>query len=433
MAGMTLPLAAYLTVSHLAGPAMRLLLARRARRGKEDPARLGERRGLDAGTRGASPVVWMHGASVGETQALLALIVALQARRPDLGGVLTTGTVTAGRMATAGVPPGFVHRYAPLDVWPWVARFLDGWRPDLAVRIDSEIWPATLELLGRRRTPVVLVNARLSANATRGWLRVPATARHVFGHLSAVAAQDDASAARFAAVGVPPSRLSMGGALKAAIVAPTADAGVLASLKAAIGRRPVWLAASTHAPEEALALATHVRAAAALPGLLTLIAPRHPERGAAIAAEAAALGLRVARRSSGEEPAGVDVYVTDTLGEMGLWYRLAPFAFIGGSLAPKGGHNPYEPAALGVALAVGPDTANFRDAYAALDMADAVKRVGDADALAAALTAAIDPAGRITPVGDAAAAAARHALAPDPAPMARAVDLVLHHLPGRSA
>lgn len=426
---MTLPLAGYRLVSTLAGPLLRVLLRRRAHRGKEDPARLAERRGLGPVERSRGPVLWLHAASVGEARALLTLIGALQARRPDLGGVLTTGTLTAGRMVAEALPQRFVHRYAPLDVQPWVARFLDGWRPDLAVRIDSEIWPTTLALLAQRRIPVVLVNARLSARSVKGWRRFPATAREVFGLLTAVAAQDAESAARFAAFGVTGTRLVEGGSLKAAAAPPLADPAALAVLRAAVDGRPVWLAASTHAPEESLALAAHGHAAGRLPGLLTIIAPRHPDRGPAIAAEATGLGLRVARRGAGQGPEGADVYVADTLGEMGLWYRLAPFAFIGGSIAPMGGHNPYEPAALGVALAAGPENGSFGDAYAALDAASAVMRVSDADGLATALVSGLGVDGRLTPVGAATAAAAGLALAPDPAPLARAVDLVLRHLP----
>ena len=426
---MTLPLALYRVASRLAGGPLRLLLAVRARRGKEDPARLSERRGLGQAPRPAGPVLWLHGASVGETQALLALMAALKERRPDLGGVLTTGTVTAGRLVEGRLPEGFVHRYAPLDVWPWVARFLDRWRPDLSVRIDSEIWPATLTLLARRRVPVVMVNARLSARSLGGWQRLPATARRVFGMLTAVAAQDEASASRFAALGVVPARLVHGGALKAAAEPPSADPAALAVLRAGLAGRPVWLAASTHPPEEAMALGAHKAVAGGYPGLLTLIAPRHPDRGPEIAAAATALGLRVARRGAGEPVGNAEVFVADTLGEMGLWYRLAPFAFIGGSVAPLGGHNPYEPAALGVALAAGPDTANFGEAYAALDRAGAVARINDAASLAAALTAALAPDGQLTAAGHAAALAGQGALAVDPAPLVRAVELVLAHLP----
>lgn len=420
----------YLAASRLAGPVLRLLLARRARRGKEDPARLAERRGHVAADRPPGPLLWLHGASVGETTALLALIDALRTAQPGLGFVLTTGTLTAGKMLTGRLPQDVSHAYAPLDVVPWVRRFLDGWRPDLAVRIDSEIWPATLSLLAARGIPVVLVNARMSAASLRGWQRLPRLGRHLAGLFAGVAAQDAESAARLAAFGVPPGRLTVGGALKAAAASPAADPEALAALRDSIGARPVWLAASTHAPEESLALSAHAQATARMPDLLTLIVPRHPERGATVAAEAAARGLPVARRSSGQQPGGVAVYVADTMGEMGLWYRLVPFAFIGGSVAPMGGHNPYEPAALGVALAAGPQTFNFADAYAALDAAEAVVRTADATALGAAVIAALDPAGRPTAAATAAAARARAALAPDPLPMARAVALVLRNLPG---
>jgi 3-deoxy-D-manno-octulosonic-acid transferase len=423
-----LPLRVYAAAAWLARPVLRLLLLRRVARGKEEADRLAEREGFGPVARGRGPVLWLHGASVGETLALVALIGALRVQRPDLGGVVTTGTVTAARLVGPRLPMGFVHRYAPLDAGPWVARFLDAWRPDLAVRIDSEIWPVTLGLMARRGVPVVLVNGRISAASARRWAWLPRSARYVMAAHVAIAAQDSASLERFAALGAPRDRLSLPGALKAAMDPPEADPVALAAVRRAIGARPVWLAASTHAPEESLALAAHK--AAAMPGLVTLIAPRHPERGAAIAAEARAAGLRTARRAAGEDPAGADVYVADTLGEMGLWYRLAPFAFIGGSVAPMGGHNPYEPAALGVGLAAGGDTRNFAEAYGALAAAGALATAEDAAALAAALVAALDPAGGLRPEAAAAAARGRAALAPDPEPLARAAALVLRHLPG---
>lgn len=424
-----LSLRLYRGASRLAGPALRLLLARRAARGKEDPARLAERYGGGEDVRPDGPVLWLHGASVGEALALLALLDAVRAARPGLGGVLTTGTLASARLVAPRLPPGFVHRFAPLDVVPWVARFIDRWQPDLAVRIDSEIWPATLSLLAERGVATVLVNARLSEGSAQRWARLPGLARHLLRGFTAIAAQDVETRDRLAALGADPSALGVGGALKAAVAPPAADAAVLRGLRDAIGSRPVWLAASTHPPEEGLALDAHARAAPSRPGLLTLIAPRHPDRGEAVAAEAAARGLRVERRSAGQGPEGAEVYVADTLGEMGLWYRLAPFAFVGGSVAPMGGHNPYEPAALGVALAAGPSTQNFAEAYRALAAADALCAVGDGAALGQALLDALTPEGALTPAAAAAAGRGRVALATDPGPLAAATALVLRHLP----
>ena len=531
-------LACYLAASQLAAPLARLLLARRAARGKEDKARLGERMGRPGLPRPDGPLVWLHGASVGEALAALALIARMGAARPGLQFLLTTGTLTSARMVAPLMPPTARHQFAPLDAWAFVTRFLAHWRPDLAARIDSELWPATLVATAQAATrraahgrarraargdaqgsgigearaaggadvqaaarvdvsgaggadvvvaggvgvsgaggadvsgaaradvsgaggvgvsvaggadvvvaggdgaarraardpagawrgaPLALVNGRISARSQRGWAWAPGMARALMARFSLILAQDAASAARFMALGADPARVRVGGALKAAAPPPAADPEALASVRAAAGARPVWVAASTHAPEEALALAAHAQSA--IPGLLTIIAPRHPERGAAVAALARGAGLTVTRRSAGQGIDGAAVHVADTLGEMGLWYRLAPFAFIGGSVAEIGGHNPYEPAALGAALAHGPHVANFADAYAALD--GAARRVTDAGELAAALVWALAPGGGLTPQAAAAARAGAAALAPDTDALDAAAASLLALLDGR--
>jgi 3-deoxy-D-manno-octulosonic-acid transferase len=421
-------LALYLGLSRLAAPAARALLRRRLARGKEDPARVAERTGVPSAPRPPGPLVWLHGASVGEGLAALDLARRLAATRPGLGLLLTTGTVTSAKLLAGRLPPGAAHQYAPLDALPFLDRFLDHWRPDVAARVDSELWPATIWATARSGARLALVNARVSEGAARGWSRVPGLSAALLGRFDAVLAQDAAAAARLRAIGVDPARLSVGGALKGGAPPPDADPAALAALRAATAGRPVWLAASTHAPEEALALSAHAAAAPALPGLLTVIAPRHPDRGPAVAAQAQAAGLSVTRRGAGEGPGAAAVYVADTLGEMGLWYRLAPFAFVGGTVAPMGGHNPYEPAALGVALAHGPSVHAFADAYAALG--GAAFPAADAPALADALRACLAPGGGPTPEGAARAAAARAALAPDERPAERATAALLALLPG---
>lgn len=415
---MSLALGLYRAASRLAAPAARALLRNRVLRDKEDPARISERMGLASVARPDGRLAWLHGASVGEGLAALAVAERLAAARPGLSVLLTTGTLSSAALLSGRMGPGMVHQFAPLDVAPWVRRFLDHWRPDLSVRVDSELWPESL-LAARTRAPVALVNGRISARSARRWGRAPAMARRLMAGFDLVLAQDQDSAARFRALGAADVRI--GGALKASAPPPAADPVALAALRAAVAGRPVWLAASTHPGEETVALAAH--RAAAIPGLLTIIAPRHPGRGGEVAALSAAAGLRATLRSTGAGPMGADVYVADTLGEMGLWYRLAPFAFIGGSIADRGGHNPYEPAALGVALAHGPHIANFADAYAALEgVADSVS---DAAGLADAIVRAVDPAGGASARGAAAGQAALAALAADPAPLDNAAEALL--------
>ncbi len=307
----------------LAAPGLRLLLWHRLRRGKEMAGRLAERCGIDATPRPAGRLLWLHAASVGETVSILPVLAALGAQAPALTVLLTTGTVTSARLLAhrleAGLEEQVLHRFVPLDVPGWVARFLDHWRPDAAGFVESELWPNLLFACRRRGVPVMLVNARMSARSLAGWRRVPGFARAVLGCFARVQARSPTDAARLAALGAP--RVSAPGDLKFAAPPLPVDAVELARLQAALDGRPVWLAASTHPGEEAAVFATHRALAPAHPGLLTILVPRHPERGAAIAGAAGDVPLH--RRSAGEAPPAQGVWLADTLGELGLWYRLA--------------------------------------------------------------------------------------------------------------
>ncbi len=387
------PLALYRGVTTLAAPVLRLMLARRVRRGKEIADRLPERRGIDATPRPAGRLLWLHAASVGESVAILPVLCALP---DDLAVLLTTGTVTsatllARRLPELGLAGRVVHRFVPLDVPAWTGRFLDHWRPDAAALVESEIWPNLIAGCARRGIPLALVNARLSPRSHAAWCRVPGLARMVFGSFDRVMARAAEDAARLHALGAPAAVLE--GNLKYAAPALPHDAGELARLRALLADRPVWLAASTHAGEDAPIRAVHERLAARFPGLLTIIVPRHPERGAEVAA---VVGSAVRRRALGEDPPeGAGIWVADTLGELGLFYRLAPIVFVGRSLGAAGGQNPLEPARLGAAVAVGPAVANFADIVPALVAAGAVRQVADIDGLAGFVAEMlVDPARR---------------------------------------
>lgn len=380
-------LGAWSVAAALAAPGLRWHLRRRAARGREEAARLAEREGHGA-ARPAGRLLWLHGASVGEARSLLPLLDALAAQAPELRFLVTTGTVTSAAAFPTWLAPELApriqHRYAPLDVPGWVARFLDGWRPDAAVRVESELWPNTLAACRARGIPVVLVNGRLSARSAGRWRRLaPRTARRLLGGFAAVIPRSAEDALRFETLGV--TRLAPPGDLKWAAAPLPAEAGALAALRAAVGARPVFLAASTHPGEEAVALAAAGLLRAALPGLLTILAPRHPERGA----ELAALAPGAARRSAGALPDAGPVHIADTLGELGLFYRLAGAALVGGSLVPRGGQNPLEPARLGCPVLFGPHMENFAEAAAALLAAGGAVRVAGADA--GALAAALGP------------------------------------------
>lgn len=381
------------------------MLRRRAARGKEVASRLPEREGIDPTPRPAGRLIWLHAASVGESQSILPVLSALHGQAPDASILLTTGTATSAALLADQLPRlglgRVLHRFVPLDVPAWAARFLDHWRPDAAGFVESELWPNLLAGCRARGIPTMLVNARMSARSLRGWQRAPGFARQVVGAFDQVQAQSEADAAHLRLLGA--RHVSAPGNLKLAAPPLRADPAELARLRALIGDRPVWLAASTHPGEEDAAGAVHRALAAAHPGLLTVVAPRHPERGAAVAA-----ALGAPRRAAGQDP-GAGIWVVDTLGELGLLYRLAPLAFVGRSLMGQGGQNPLEPARLGCAIAVGPHTANFAEAVQALEAAGALTRVADADGLARWVDGMLRDPQRLRAAGAAACAAAQGA------------------------
>jgi len=487
---MTSPaLALYLAVSRLAGPIAGPLLRRRLARGREDAARLGERLGQAGLPRPEGRLVWLHGASVGEATSALPLVTALAGR--GLAVLVTTGTVTAAERMSALLPEGVLHQFVPVDTAMAVRGFLDHWQPDLAILMESELWPRLVTETAHRRIPMALVNARLSERSFRRWRLLPGMARELFSGFSTILTQDEASAARISDLG---GTAQHAGNLKAMVELPECDRQELDAIRELLGGRRLWLAASTHEGEEEAIIAAHRALSAAsggapadgaapaggrkgeagsaqaeqeaaavavsaggMPGIamnagdvpgsraaravqdragksadtdrfmetglpndamaagisvdsdasslasgtrptqivpesgtkpLLILAPRHPERSREIAELLVRAGLSFARRSAGEMPeSGTDVWLADTLGEMGLWYRLAPIAFIGGSLVEVGGHTPFEPISLGAAVLHGPHVANFAPAYAALDGAGGAMGLSSPVELAAALRA----------------------------------------------
>jgi 3-deoxy-D-manno-octulosonic-acid transferase len=379
---------AYRLATRVLGPVAPLILARRVAGGKEDAARLGERWGRTDQARGAGPLIWLHAASVGESLSLLPVMERLLARLDRAQVLVTTGTVTSAHLLARRLPSGRArHQFLPLDHPAAVARFLDHWRPDLALWVESEFWPNLLLETHRRGIPMALLNGRLSARSARGWQRAPGLIRALLGCFDLVLAQDEAQAGRLARLGAAAAESV--GDLKAASAVPEAPAAELAQLKAQIGRRPVWLAASTHEGEETLVAAAHRALRPQFPQLLTLLAPRHPARADRIAAALAEAGFAVTRRSAAPALAeSVEIHLVDTMGELGLFYRLAPVVLVAGSLlAPgtTGGHNPLEAAQLGCAVLFGPDTQNCQASAEALERAGGAIRLAGAEALAPVL------------------------------------------------
>jgi 3-deoxy-D-manno-octulosonic-acid transferase len=375
---MTLPLAVWAGLTQISRPALRVMLRRRAGRGKEIALRLPEREAIDGTARPEGRLIWLHAASLGETVSILPVLSAL-AREPGLI-LLTTGTVTsqrllAQRLPDLGLAERVIHRFIPLDVPAWGARFLDHWRPDAAGFVESEIWPNILGAAARRGIPLMLINGRLSARSLARWRMAPRTARLILGWFAMIHPQSTSDGDRFALLGS--TRVMPAGNLKLAAPPLPVDHQALSHLSSLIGG-PAWVAASLHRGEDEPVLAAHRRLAATHPGLLTIVVPRHPERGEAIAA----LAGGAPRRSLGQPPPrGGGVWVVDTVGELGLIYRLAPLAFVGGSLVPHGGQNPAEPARLGRAVAVGPHTENFADMVTLLGGGGVLAEVAGGQAL----------------------------------------------------
>ena len=377
-------------------------LAQRRKRGKEDPIRLRERRGIASAARPQGPLVWIHAASIGEATAALGLIERLLSSRPGLAILVTTGTVTSARLLESRLPERARHQFVPADLPHWVARFLDHWHPDLALWVESELWPNLVLATRARGIPMVLVNARLSARSYRRWQRWPGLIGPMLSTFDLCLAQDEQQTERFRSLGA--RHVAMVGDLKSAAVPLPFDRSELLQLRIGIGQRPVWLAASTHAGEEEIAARVHYGLMAKFAGLLTIVVPRHPVRADTIATMLSARGVRVARRARGEPVTrDTDVYLADTIGELGLFYRLAEIAFIGGSLVAKGGHNPLEAARLDCAILHGPDMSNCAGMAAALAAAGASETVTDAETLAHSVAALL--ADRQLRTGRAAAAA----------------------------
>ena len=378
---LTAPLRAYRIFSVAMTPLTPLLLARRLRRGKEHRLRMPERRGISVMARPPGQLIWLHGASVGELISVLPLIERIRAR--EINVLVTSGTVTSGGLAEQRLPRDVIHQFVPLDVPMYVRRFLDHWQPDLALFAESDLWPNIIIESARRGVPMILVNGRLSDNSFRRWRYLPVTISNLLARLDLCLARTPADARRLSELGA--THVVTTGDLKLDVPAPPADRGKLADLNAAIGGRPVIAAASTHAGEETAVIDAHRRLRASFPSLLTIIVPRHPERGVGVESIARAAGLKTKLRTRRELPdATTDIYVADTVGELGIIYRLSPIVFVGGSLVKRGGQNPIEPAKLGAAILHGPHVWNFTEIYTALDQAHGAKTITDASKLTAA-------------------------------------------------
>ncbi|MEM7766298.1 MAG: glycosyltransferase N-terminal domain-containing protein [Pseudomonadota bacterium] len=358
---MTPLLRLYRAVTTLAAPLVPLYLRHRARRSKEDPARRHERLARALPPRPPGRLVWLHGASVGESLMLHGFALRLRDAEPDLTFLFTSQTLTAATLVGDQLSAPDRQQFAPFDTPGAAARFIAHWRPDAGLFAESEIWPNLLLECQRAHIPMALVNARSTRKSLDGWARRKAAAQHLYGAFATIIAADQTTGEGLSAILDRP--IPMPGNLKAALAPPASDGALPAFL---LDGQPVLLAASTHAGEERLIHRAWTGLPTPRPHLV--IAPRHPERAAAIRAELEAEGATIAQRSRGDIGANGTVYLADTLGEMGLWYRAASLVYLGGGhTAGIGGHNPMEPLRCGKPVISGPDLFNFNTVAPALE------------------------------------------------------------------
>lgn len=377
-------IALYRGFTWIAAPLIRRYLDKRLAAGREDAARFDERVGIASIDRPTGPLVWIHAASVGESLSMLTLVKRLRQQRPETSVLMTSGTVTSAALLAERLPDGVIHQYVPVDRVPWVRRFLDHWQPDLVLWVESEFWPSLLSEIKRRNVPAILLNARMSAKSWRGWRRAPWIIRKLLGCFDICLAQTELDAERLIDLGAP--HVACPGNLKFAADPLPAPADALAVLESAIAARPRWLAFSTHPGEEEILAESHRRLTKNLPDLLTIIAPRHPARGTEIASTLRGSGLEVSQRSLGDDlNRDTAILLADTMGELGLFFRLTDIAFVGGTLVPHGGQNPIEPARLGCAIIHGPHMQNFLTIESELKGAGASDTVNTAEELARAV------------------------------------------------
>ena len=374
-------LRAYRGLTSAGLPIINLLLQRRVKQGKENVSRIEERRGLASEKRPDGPLLWIHAASLGETQSILSLIDRLSSDRPSLNILMTTGTVTSADLIRDRKPKKTIHQFMPVDRITWIRRFLNHWKPDLVIWVESEFWPNLLLETKARNTPIVLLNARISERSYKRWKQAQNSAELLMSCFSIILAQDNLVSKRLQSLGAKDVR-TMGNLKTEALPLP-ANASELLVLQDEIGTRPVWLAASTHESEEFVAGEVHKSLVKTVPQILTIIVPRHPQRAENIYKELSKNGLIISRRSLKESiTEDVDIYLVDSTGELGLFYRIAQIVFIGGSLIPHGGQNLLEAALLNCAILHGPHMDNFIDIAEELEKANACIKINDAKDLA---------------------------------------------------
>lgn len=376
----------YCSATRLIAPLAYRSVSRKLRAQGVAPSRIRERQGHASLPRPKGTLIWFHAASVGESLSVLTLIARMGERLRGAGFLITSGTATSAALIAKRMPPRCRHQFAPLDAPGPVRRFLHHWQPGAGIFVESELWPLMLVRGHAAGTRLALLNARLSEKSVQSWRKRPASARFILDQFDLLLTQNRQTADNFLAMGADPARVEVGSNLKSTSAPLPVDGDTLAQLQSDLQGRPVWIASSTHPGEEAVVLAAHRALLADHPDLSLLLIPRHPERGDEVAALIDAAGFTQARRSVGQrQRPDTQVYLADTLGETGTWYALSPIVFLGGSLKPVGGHNPFEPALAGAAVITGPHVTNFSETYDPLIALGGAVTVADAPALTGAV------------------------------------------------
>ena len=372
----------YRIATELGAPFIRLYLKQRVAEGKEDKIRFAERKGKSITPRPVGRLIWVHAASMGESLSVLPLIESLLETDDLLHVLLTTGTVSSAEFISDKLPKRTLHQFVPVDRVTYVRRFLDHWKPDMALWVESEFWPNLITETKMCGTPMILVNGRISPKSFAGWQRARTIIARLLQHFELCLGQTKEDTERLRQLGAKSYKCV--GNLKFSVPPLPVQTKELVRMQQDINGRPRWLAASTHPGEEKFVAYVHKELKKTYKTFLSILVPRHPTRGPEIARMLKQeKGLNIAMRSQGDPlTPETDIYLVDTMGELGLFFRLSYIVFMGKSLVPLGGQNPLEALRLKCAVVHGPYMTNFQSIVAEMSEFHCAISVNSAEALA---------------------------------------------------
>jgi 3-deoxy-D-manno-octulosonic-acid transferase len=362
---MSLLRSTYYTLSWIVSPLLIPYLSWRIQKGHEDKTRLQERFGKSKVKKPHKPLLWVNAVSVGEAMAALTIIQTIQKQYPGIHVLLTTTTPTSAKVVSQRLPKHVTHQFSPIDTPQAVTSFLNHWQPDLAIWIESELWPNLLHETQSRGIPTLLLNGRISSKSFKNWKKLKNLISPLLSRLELCAVQSEEQAAYFNQLGA--NNVCVMGNAKLLMPPLPVDETKLKELKKAIANRPLWLAASTQPGEDEIVLKAHQLLLKEFPDLLTIIVPRHIERSEFLKTQAHQMGFSASLRTEKKPLKDIQIYIGNTLGEMGLFYALSPVVLIGATLIPKGGHNPIEASQMGAFVLHGPHVFNNPQLYHTLN------------------------------------------------------------------